>query len=261
MCTPRFRKRRQKTDLEPVVRSLIPSLSRAPGFSHMALHQHLRDARRRAEIPVDLERRMIIEKIRQRLLLKKRPQILVRLLPVPEPRIHVNDPRPAPARMPAAEPKPSRDGLLRRLKKLRRMLRDLCTGKKREQLGNMPVSGLCLFVVLVPLHDLPVPPDPDRRDTFKNLRCAVRDTRRHARLLPRSPRRQCFFSGNTGRKKLRNDLVVHGRTLTDHALFAAGQDVRVLRRKRRARYEVVAVGDEIVHDELRRLAHDRVVPA
>ena len=76
----------------------------------VALQQHLGDARGSTEISVNLKRRVQIPQVRQRRLREQRQIIRVRLFAVLQARPEVDDPRAAPARVPAAVGQAPLDG-------------------------------------------------------------------------------------------------------------------------------------------------------
>src|SRR5919109_3701187 len=103
-------------------------------LSGMALQQHLSYACGSSEIPVDLERRMVVEQVRQRGLAQQRDQVLVGEVSFLEPVPEIDDPRAAPA-CPAAAvfetPLERSSGRLRQLGCSAQ--RDLIAGVQREQ--------------------------------------------------------------------------------------------------------------------------------
>jgi hypothetical protein len=83
------------------------------------LQQHLCDAGAAAEVAVDLERRVQVEKVAGRAFLEQQLQMLVRLVPVLEAGVEVDDPCPAPAGVPAAAAEPVLERPARRARELR----------------------------------------------------------------------------------------------------------------------------------------------
>ena len=67
-----------------------------------ALHKRIGDTGDAAEVPVDLEGRMVVEKVRQGGAGEQRPQVFAGFLPIAQRRPEIDDPRPAPAGVAAA---------------------------------------------------------------------------------------------------------------------------------------------------------------
>src|SRR5262249_27478076 len=117
----------------------------------VALQQHLGDARRTAEVAVNLERRGDGEQGGQRWFCEQSEQVLVSLPPVFQPRPEVDDPRPAPARVPTAIFKPVFERLARGRGQIwRSARRDLIARVEREQMRDVAMSRVRLFVLLRP---------------------------------------------------------------------------------------------------------------
>ena len=77
----------------------VPAAVKAPAYGFGAAAQR---CQRAAEVPINLERRMIVEQIRMRRTGKQRLNKMMRLLRLAQPCIQVNEPCAAPARMAAA---------------------------------------------------------------------------------------------------------------------------------------------------------------
>src|SRR5262249_62154552 len=115
-------------------------------------------------------------------------QVLVRLVPVSEPRPEVDDPGPAPARVPAAVFKPMLERLARGRRQIGRSPRsDLIARVEREQVRDVAMSRVRLFVLFRPFEQSPVAPDPHRGEAV------ARSLQIRAELLVNAeqPRRLC----------------------------------------------------------------------
>ncbi len=124
-----------------------------------ALQQHLGDPGRAAEVPVDLERRVGVEEVRQRGFRKERPEVLCSLLSVPETGVQANEPRAGPARVTAAVGEPFFEGLRYGVEERRGIPADRVVRVKREGVRDMPVAGFGLLIGLQPFVEPSVRPD------------------------------------------------------------------------------------------------------
>ena len=71
-------------------------------FSILTLQKHLGDAGRASEVAVNLERRMVVEQVRQCRILQEKSEMFVALFSVEQACVEVDDPRSAPPCMAAA---------------------------------------------------------------------------------------------------------------------------------------------------------------
>ena len=94
--------------------------------------------------------------------------VLPRLFTIPQLRIKIDDPCPAPARVAAAVCKAYTQGFRSRGGKLWCFIhRDLIGRIQAVQLRHMAMSRLCFLVLLHPFHDSSCGIDADRRQLFE----------------------------------------------------------------------------------------------
>src|SRR5690606_20620086 len=129
---------------------------------HMALNEHLCDSGCRPEITVDLERRMVVEQVRQCLFTQQHAQQLIRMVTIVQSVPHIDFPSQTPA---GSVISPGNQRFPCCLSEFwRSAYRDLVARMECKQMGRMTVVWIHFFIVFHPFH---YPPcrltNPDRR--------------------------------------------------------------------------------------------------
>jgi len=150
--------------LEPAVRPSLRDRRQELDEAAVGLDEHLRDARRAAEVAVDLEGRMGVKEVLEGGLSKQGQQVRIGLFPVEQPGVEADDPGPAPAGLAAAVLEAPGDRPFGRLEELRRLGGDLAQRIKGQHVRHVAMAGLDLVEVLDPLLDVAEPPDLEGRE-------------------------------------------------------------------------------------------------
>ena len=218
----------------------------------MRLHECLDDASRATEVSVDLERWVVVEQIGQRRLRQQRAQIVIDRLAVAQTREEIDQPRAAPARVSATVGEAEIKRFSRGVEQLRRdVAGELRARMQAEEMRDVTVPGLGLAEGARPFHQSSVCADLGPRE----LRARLLDARDERVLVVPKHRRGI----EQVREHIPHDLLVHRVAHADVRVLPVGGDERVLRRRARARHQLVRhrILDEVVEVELRRATQHR----
>ena len=197
---------------------------------------------------------MVVHQIRIGSHGKDRLQIFKGFLSLPEAGPQADDPRPGPAGMAAAVCQTPLERHLRGLHQLPRLFPG--NGAARidaVHMGNVPVSRLRLFIVLHPLHQLPVFSDFQLRETghhfFRLSDPFLLQMKRPAGV-------------DIAGEQLQQDLRIHRRALAEHAQRAVRPPVGIFRRHggRGHQAAVLSFDQEVVEEEHALLQHVKMLP-
>jgi len=206
----------------------------------MALKQHLRDARRAPEVPVDLEGRMGVEQVREGVAGQGLDEHPVRVVAVEQPGPEGDLPGLAPARPPIAA---EDQGLARGGEEFGRVApSDLRARVQAVQVGYVPVLVGRIVDVLQPLLKLTVAADLIGCDARPRSAQCGREVGIDSEEVGR---------GGGVREQAADDLVVHRRPCHQSAVLrgvGGGADQPA----------GVGVLDQGIEEELGRALHDRV---
>ena len=120
----------------------------------VTLQERLRDSCRSAKVPVDLEGRMVVEKIGQGGLPQEGAKVLVNLFTIAQPGPEIDDPRAAPAGVTTAVSQAkveSRSGRIRQFWIAK--AGNLIPWVKGEKMRHVPMPEISLLVVLKPFQE------------------------------------------------------------------------------------------------------------
>ncbi|MNC14935.1 hypothetical protein D3C75_627270 [compost metagenome] len=219
----------------------------------MALHQHLGNACRSAEVAVNLEGRMVIEQIGQGGFFEQLLGMGISLLPIQQPGPEVDDPCPAPAGMASPVGQAVLQGHPGGLRQFRGLPRaDGGARMQGEQMGDVAVAGIHFLIVHQPLLELAVLADFHSRQPGAD----------GLPFFTQVPVRTQDPGGfHTGIQQLRNNLGIHGRPVTKGPRFTVGQSVAVFRGNGRSRHqETLRTFHQKIGKEQGRFLHKRISP-
>ena len=125
------------------------------GPARMTLNQHFGNSGYKAQVAVDLKRRMIVEQIRQHGISQQRFNIIQALIAVSESGPHIDDPGSGPPRVSAAVGQALSE---RRFRRLQQRFASLVIEEgpariQREQMRDVPMARLGFLIGLCPFQD------------------------------------------------------------------------------------------------------------